>query len=306
VAAITNTAHYAVELDPETTAAYRQYLAALAAEVNEAEPAALRESRSTLRGLLRDYRDRASHHLADLRQQLESTVRALEETVETLSQPEGDDLARIRAVAGRLRNCANSSEARASTAVCAVVEGAADATEQSLGRIRRQHQFAITQLRAEIRLLHGRVESLENAVAVDEATRFSSRRSIEEYLQSLNSDQCRLLILKLRGLAQARAKYGAAIVNDLVAAFACRLHNSVPKEAVVGRWSEQDFLAVLPAGHADEGAQGHTLTEHLSMPYACLLNGKTVRISLSVSVQPLAADASEPLIERLRAAFDAP
>ena len=307
VAAIANMAAYAVELDAETTAPHRQYLAALATEVKTGEAAALAESRSTLRGLLRDYRDRAAHYLVGLRDQLESTAKALEETIEAFSHPEGDHLARIRAAVTRLRELASRADPGAWKTLRALVEEAADSIEQSVTNIRQQSQLAVAQLQTEVRLLHTRVESLENAAALDEATKFSSRRSIEEYILSLNAGRFCVLLLKLHGLAQARGKFGVEIGDGLVATFARRLRNSVPKEAVIGRWSEQDFLAVLPAAKSEEGAQTVPLANHLSMPYTCLLGGRTIRISLSVTVQPLAgvADCSSGgLIERLGAAFD--
>ena len=70
LAAIGNMAHYAVDLESAITGPHRQYLSNLAAELAAASPEALSESRSTLRGLLRDYRDRAARYLGDLRNQL--------------------------------------------------------------------------------------------------------------------------------------------------------------------------------------------------------------------------------------------
>jgi GGDEF domain-containing protein len=303
VAAIANMAEYAVELDEATTAPHRRYLSVLAAEVKEGQPPALLESRSTLRGLLRDYRDRAAQHLGNLREQLAATAQALQETVEALSNSDGDYTARIRTIVDRLRELARTAE---SDALRAAVADAAQSIEESLVEMRQQHQFAISQLQTEIRVLHARVDSLENAAAIDEATKFSSRRSIEEYIQSLGAGACQILLCKLHGLAQARAKFSSAIADDLVANFARRLRNSVPKEAVVGRWSEQDFLALLPASLSEEAIQPKSIAYHLSMPYACLSGGKTIRIPMEVSVEPLAtapADSPDRVLQRLQAAF---
>jgi GGDEF domain-containing protein len=308
VAAVANLAHYAVELDDDITTPHRKYLTALAAEVQSGDSAALAESRGTLRGLLRDYRDRAARYLGDLRHQMEETAKALQETIEALSHPEDDPLARIRAMVARLRESAASADGAAWHILRTLVTQAADEIDQSVTSIRQQNQLAVSQLQTEIRLLHARVESLENAAAVDEATKFSSRRSIEEYIQSLHDSQFCVLILKLHRLEQARAKFGLGVVDELVATFARRLRNSVPREAVIGRWNEQDFLAVVPRDRCEGVVQSQSLANHLSMPYACLLGGKTVRISLSVTVQPLpcaASASSDNLTQRLCAAFEA-
>src|SRR5580698_6834862 len=85
LAAIGNMAHYAVDLDAAITPPHRQYLSALAAELAGATPEALSSSRAAVRGLLRDYRDKAAHYLSGLRNQLSSTAQALQEMVEGLS-----------------------------------------------------------------------------------------------------------------------------------------------------------------------------------------------------------------------------
>jgi len=58
---------------------------------------------------------------------------------------------------------------------------------------------------------------------------------------------------------------------------------------VVGRWSEQDFLAIVPA--AAKPADGNLIkrfAEHLSMPYACMIAGKVVRVPITVTAECLA------------------
>ena len=106
VLAIKNIAHYAVELDDELTASHRKYLASLADEVATGTPEALSDSRATLRGLLRDYRDKAGQYLGNLRDELAVTARTLEEVLDSLSQADGDHENNIRAALGKLRQVA--------------------------------------------------------------------------------------------------------------------------------------------------------------------------------------------------------
>jgi GGDEF domain-containing protein len=291
LAAIQNIAHYAVELDAEITGPYVKYLAGLAAEVQAAPSQALPESRSTLRGLLRDYRDKAAQFLGRLRQQLESTAKALQETVEALAQSDGDHSTRLRDTLKEVRAAAATPEG---APLRTILTAAVDSIEGDLAQMRREQQFTMAQLQTEVRILHQRVESLQNAAAMDQASKFSSRRSIEEYIESLPPAGFMVLILKSHGLAQARAKYGASIADELVATFARRMRNCVPKDAVVGRWNEQDFLAVLPVFQGKGRADLQAVSDHLSMPYACMMAGKVVRISLEVSVEVLPAAEGPP------------
>jgi GGDEF domain-containing protein len=283
--AIRNVAHYAVDIDAAITVPHRKYLTDLAVELAEASPDALSESRSTFRGLLRDYRDRAAQHLADLRSQLTSTATALREMVEGLSQCDTDHNTTLRGALGRLREVANAPDA---TPVRSVVRATADAIEHSLEQMRKQHKFTISQLQTEMRLLHGRIDHLEAAATTDEVTKFSNNRFLAEYMGALPAEGACFLILKMRGLAEARARLGAAVADDLVATFGRRLRNTVPKDTVVGRWSEQDFLAIVPAaGKPADGNLIKRFAEHLSMPYASMIAGKVVRIPLIVTVECL-------------------
>ena len=291
IAAIQNIAHYAVELDAEITGPHVKYLAGLAAEVQAAPSQFLPESRATLRGLLRDYRDKAAQFLCRLRQQLESTAKALQETVEALAQSDGDHSTRLRDTLKRVREAAATPEG---APLRAMLTAAVDSIEGDLAQMRREQQFTMAQLQTEVRILHQRVEALQNAAAMDQASKFSSRRSIEEYVESLPIAGFMVLILKARGLAQARAKYGASVADELVAMFARRMRNCVPKDAVMGRWNEQDFMAVLPVSQDREKADPQAVSDHLSMPYACMMAGKVVRISLEVSVEVLPAPEGPP------------
>lgn len=282
IAAIQNMAHYAVELDSEITGPHVNYLAGLAAEVQAAPSQALAESRSTLRGLLRDYRDKAAQFLGKLRQQLESTAKALQETVEALAQSDGNHATRVRGTLKQLRDAAATPEG---APLRTMLTAAVASIEGDLAEMRREQQFSMAQLQTEVRILHQRVEALQDAASMDQASKFSSRRSIEEYIESLPAAGYIVLLLKARGLAQARAKYGAPTADELVATFARRMRNCVPRDAVMGRWNEQDFLAVLPVSQREEKTDPQAVSRHLSMPYACMISGKVVRISLEVSVE---------------------
>jgi len=282
-AAVENVAHYAVDLDAAITAPHRKYLSALAAELTDPSTEVLFESRSTLRGLLRDYRDRAAQYLSGLHSQLSSTAQALREMVEGLSQCDTEHADTLRGALGRLRGVANSPEG---SPVRAAVRLLADTIEQSLAQLRKQHQFTISQLQTELRLLHNRIDSLEAAASTDEVTKFSNRRFLAEYLGATPVEGTCFLVLQMRGLAEARVRFGPAIADSVVATFGRRLRNTVPRDAVIGRWSEQDFLAIVPAAAKPaDGTLIQRFAEHLSMPYACMIGGKVLRVPLVVTVE---------------------
>ena len=286
LSALGNMAHYAIEFDASLTVPHRQYLSTLAAELQEASPEVLSESRSLVRGLLRDYRDKAGQYLAGLRNQLSATAQALREMVEGLSQCDSDHGAKLSDALARLRGTANSPEGRP---VRTAVRALADTIEESIEQMRKQHRFTVSQMQTEMRLLHNRIDSLESAAATDDATKFSNRRFLAEYLAATPPEGACFLILKMRGLADARARFGPAIVENVLATFGRRLRNTVPKDAVIGRWSEQDFLAIVPAAAKPaDTTLIRRFAEHLSMPYACMQDGKVVRVPMAVTAEILA------------------
>jgi GGDEF domain-containing protein len=234
---------------------------------------------------------------------MNALTQALNETVEALSQSDGDHAASVGTALVRLREVARSPEGSDVRATALTV---ADSIEQSLEKIRKQHQFTISQFHSEIRLLHNRIDSLETGAATDETTRFNNRRSISEYIRALRPGGASVLLLKAQGLAHARATEGPSVADDLGGILSRRLRNSLPKGAIVGRWSEQDFVVILPAGQPAEEVSVQAISTHLSMPYACMQNGKVIRLAVNVSAEYLAgiaANSPDQILARVAEAF---
>jgi GGDEF domain-containing protein/ElaB/YqjD/DUF883 family membrane-anchored ribosome-binding protein len=301
VLAIRNAAHYAVELDEELTGPHRKHLENLATEVAAGAPEALAESRATLRGVLRDYRDKAAGYLGNLRDELANTARTLEEILDSLGQADGDHEKNLRAALGKLRQVA---AAPGNAALGTVVSTAADSIETSLEQVRKHHQLTTSQFLVEIRMLHKRIDALEAAASIDDVTRFASREELAERIRSSPPGQFCLLLASARGLVRAEVQFGKSVGDELSGALAKRLRNSLPVSTIIGRWGPEEFVAILVAGTSEAMTSAKWITEHLSGAYACLKDGKTVRpaVQLTVGVVDTAAnDAPERILERVGA-----
>ena len=301
VLAIQNIAHYPVELDEELTVSHRKHLEALAGEVGTGSPEALMDSRATLRGLLRDYRDKAAEYLGNLRDELTGTARSLEEVLDSLGQADGDHETSLRTTLGKLRQVA---VAAGCAPLGSIVSAAADSIENSLEQLRKQHQLTTSQFLVEIRMLHKRIDSLERAASVDEVTRLATRAELTERIGSTPAGQYCLLLVGAQGLRRAEVQYGTEVGAELCAAFAKRLRNSLPLSAVIGRWGAEEFAAILTVKKSEALASAKWITEHLSGAYACLKGGKTVRpaVQLTVGVVETATNEDpERIIERVGA-----
>lgn len=298
--AIRNAAHYIVELDDSITTPQRQYLTALAEEIATGSPEALEESRTTFRGLLRDYRDKASHYLSDLREQFAGSARALQQIVESLGQTDGDHETRLRAAIANLRQVAQSPEG---APLRSVLESAVETIQQSLEQSRREHQFTISQFKTEIRMLHKRIDTLEAAASIDELTKLFTRSEMEDRLQKLPAGGCCLLLIKVTGFRVAELNFNREVAAELTSAFSRRLRNSLAETAVIGRWSDEEFIAITQLARPEAVNLATRLADQLSGSYVCLQSGHSVHPSLQlrVGVIDTAGDMPDNILQRISA-----
>lgn len=284
LAAIRNSAEYAVELDEGLTGLHRKHLLALAEAVAaDLEPDHLNESRATFRNLLRDYRERASRHLNGMREELANATRALEEIMESLSRAGDESEVGLRKSLQRLREASRFSDVQS---LRALALGAADAIESNFEEMRKRHELTISQFQAEIRVLHQRIDRMERAASIDAMTELMRRGEIEQRVAQGIPGSC-LLTIKTGGFHLAATKFCPEVAAELAGAFSKRLRNCLPAGSEIGRWSDDGFVAIVQVPKSEAVKTAKWISEHLSGAYACLLDGKTVRPSLQVSVAVL-------------------
>jgi len=298
--AIRSTAQYAVELDDAITKPHRQHLAELADEVTSGETDVLVGSRATFRGLLRDYRDKAARYVEQLRDELAGTARALQETLDAMAQSAGDHESQLRRSVSVLRE---ASQERDIGALRTRVRSTADSIEVGLEQVRKEHQLTVSQFLTEIRVLHQRIDALEAAASIDSVTGLFDRSEMEERIRSARAGSFHLLLFQIRGLRRAEAQYGSQVAYELAGAFTKRLKNYLPDKAVLGRWSSEEFIAMVAQPRDPKSSAGRAAADQLSGAYACLLDGKTVRPSLQVSfgvVDSVSREGAERTLDRVK------
>jgi GGDEF domain-containing protein len=297
IGAIRHIAQYAVDLDDGITKPHREYLNTLAANVAAGAPDKLHESRSVLRGLLRDYRDRAAEYLNRLREELASTARTLEETLSYFAQTDDDHEKRLRATIARLRDLSKSPEG---AALAATLAAAADTIEQSLEEIRKQHQLTVSQFHVEIQMLHRRIDTLE-AASVESVSFVLPRAEIEQQIQTLGPDSC-IILIRVNGIHLAETRFHREVAVQLANHFSKRCRNSVPEESKIGRWSQEEFIVIVPMKKPEAATLAGWITEHLSGSYSCVREGATVRpsLQLNVGVVERGGEAPEVFLAKIR------
>ena len=297
LAAIRNIGHYAIELEPETTVRRHKYLADLVAQVSAGTVDALSESRATVRGLLREYRDRTSQYLNGLRRKLSDAAAALEQTLEALSQTDGDHSVQIQSAVAQLR----AVPVEAGSAVSRTILAATSAIDGSLEQVRKQHQLTVAQFVIEIGMLHKRIDSLESATSIDKLSQLFNREEMEERIGGVPAAKTIILLLKTGGLRPAETQFGRDVAEELAGAFTKRLRNSLPPTAVIGRWSDDQFVAILQGDQPEAAALAKRIAENLGGSYACLRAGKTVHpaIQLRIGIVDPRTDGPERVLQRV-------
>jgi diguanylate cyclase (GGDEF)-like protein len=293
--AIRNIAQYSIDLDPEVTAAYKGYLEDLARTLRSPTPNALDESRATLRGLLRDYRDKVGGYMSQLREELSGSAQALQQILESLGQTDGDHEQNLHVALSKIRAAPLPSNSEAAN----IIQGAARHIEQSLEQVRKQHQFTVSQFLMEIRMLHKRIDSLESAARVDQLTALFTRQEMEARIRE-RKDVFTLLLIKAGGFKTAEIQHGKEVAEELTGAFSRRLRNSLPSDAAIGRWGHEEFLAILKMDQPAAAALARKISEGLTGPYACLKAGKTVRpaLQLRIALVEKGNDPAEKILQR--------
>ena len=293
-----NIADYAVELDDEMTSQHRRYVTSVAENLSSSSES-LREASATLRALLRDYRSKAAEYLNNIREQMASTAHALEEVMESLAQTDGDCETQMRNAVGSLRDLA---EQPAAAPIRDTLLAATNSVGHGVEEMRKQHQAHVAQFMTEIRMLHSRIGQLESAASIDNITQLLTRAEIERHIRSLEHGNVSLLLLTASGLRLCEMRFNNDVAAELAGAFSKRLRNGLPPNTVIGRWSTEEFVAILNAPAADAIKIAKAVADQLSGTYSCLLDGKVVRpdLQVRVTVVEFAEGSPERLLMRVR------
>lgn len=295
-----NVADYAVELDDQVTSQHRRYVTEVAESLSSPTPETLRQASATLRALLRDYRGKAAEYLNHIREQLASTARALEEVMNSLAQTDGDCESRMRSALGGLREVAQQP---AAAPIRDLLLAATNAVSNGVEEMRKQHQSHVAQFMTEIHMLHNRIGQLESAANIDSVTQLLTRAEIERHIRSLERGNASVLLMIASGIRLSDVRFNGDVSAELAGAFTKRLRNVLPPNTVIGRWSTEEFVAIiLNAPAADAIKIAKAVGEHLSGTYSCLLDGKVVRPDLQVRVTVVepADGGPERLLARVR------
>lgn len=271
--AIDSAAHYVVEVEPGLAVEFRQNLKRIEEQTRTAVSAnQLRAVQSSFRGELREYHDKSGGHLKKMRKEIENATAAMQVFAEAVAS-NGED--HEQEVSTQLRALESISTSTSIDEIRGGVRAAVSGVESSVLQMQRGNQLVVAQLQDEIRVLHQQIELERKALYTDSASGAWNRQKIDTHLDNLlrqNSPFC-LLLVWVRNLKRLESQYSRNVVESTLKALISRFAAIAGEDGVIGRWSADQFVAVLdmPAGRAI--ALSAEASAKLSGSYAVQENG---------------------------------
>ena len=264
--AIASTEQNVIEVDHERAAAFRGGLQALANQLGEASsPEQLQNIQELFGGELRGYRDSTHEQLRRLRKEMDAAVSALDDFAGNAAA-RGDDHEKALQHALQILDAASAS-GRAEAMKAAIRAASADILS-SFEQMQARNQFAIAQLKDEIRLLHQKIQAGRPPVALNAET--WNRKDVDhriDQMLSQNTSFCLVLIV-LRNLKILASRYSGAIMEEALESLQVRLRATLGGGSMLGRWTENQFVAILNVAPSSAMAISRDAAGKLTEPYS--------------------------------------
>ena len=277
-------AHYVVELNPHDPGTFRKNLTLLSSQAVQASSVEEYEAvRSSFRGELRGYRDGAYEELTRLRNELKAAAAAMQTFAEGLTVSADEHEARIKKDFTQLETAALS---RDPAVMCGAIDHTIKSVSQSCEEMKRGNQVVVAQLQDELRALHQEIEKERRALFTDRSSGVWNRHKIDSRLEDLvrRQDPFFVLLIGIKNLRGLYLQYSRTMIEGSLKALLARLANLLGEEALIGRWSEDMFAAILDVNPAVAERLREQADRKLSGGYSMQENGLARRVVLEVTV----------------------
>jgi GGDEF domain-containing protein len=269
--AIASTEQNVIEVNQEQAGLFRAELQALANQLNAATtPEDVRKIQDLFGEDLREYRDNAHERIRQLRKEMDAALSALEEFAgDTAAR--GDDHEKV------LKNALQTLDAAAANdrlePIKAAIRAASAGILASFEQMQARNQFAVAQLKDEIRVLHQKLQAggRSAAPAFEARNRQDVEARINEMLEQ-DTSFCLVLIV-LKNLKPLASRYSDTAVEEALQDLQIRLRGALGDVSMLGRWSANQFVAILNVSPGRAMAVTRDAAQKLTEPYSCTYNG---------------------------------
>jgi len=282
-AALGSTAQYAVDLNSAELEQFRQNLDALEKLIHFAAPVEdLRSVKSSFRGELRDYHQQVQQRIESLRQEVKSAAAAMQSFADGVVASGADHEEQLES---ELKTLSTISKSEDLGKIRGGIEAATANIASSVERMRRSNQLVIAQLQDEIRALHREIQSERRAQSTDRASGAWNRQKIADRVDQLfqQDEPFCLLLVRVRNLKQLEQRHSRNVVEGTLKAVLLRLNQLVGEDSMIGRWSVDEFAAILPIAPPDAKALSREVIRKLSGEYSVQENGLSQGVALEAN-----------------------
>jgi GGDEF domain-containing protein len=256
----------AIELDSAQAADFRRQLQALRNQLRlETEPREWNSIQTSFDSQLKDYGDKTRLQVQRLRQEVQAAAAAVESFAGSISESE------INLESGLKRELQILNQSAASDNIQEIRGSIRTATAkiaEKIDEMRSCNQLAIAQLKDEIRLLHQEVQAARRSQIPSDPSSESHQRitaGMEELIHENKSFS--VLLVVVRNLEGLQNCHSANAIADALRSFQGRFENILPAPAIVGRWANDQFAAILSTAPGNAIEMSSDVVRKLSEPF---------------------------------------
>jgi GGDEF domain-containing protein len=263
---------YATEVDPHQIAEFRRHLKALEQQWEEARDLdEMRAVQASFRGELREYRDQTREQLTRLRLELQGAAAAMASFANGVATNAADHEEQMKCELQRLEflSAGDIDEMREG------IGAAVRSISASLEHVHRRDQLIVAQLHDEIRVLHQEMEMERRALFTDPSSTAWTRQKVDLKIQERlrQNDPFCVIVVCVRNLRRLREDHSRTVFEGTLKALLMRFRGALGDEILIGRWSDEEFVAMIDLGGSAAVALAAELANKLKGPYSIQENG---------------------------------
>lgn len=280
--AVASSAQYAVNMNPADLELFREHLAALEKLVlSEAAVEDLRNVKASFRGELRDYQHQVHQRIESLREEVRSAAAAMQSFADNVVANGADHEEQLERDLQKLDSISKGEDL---VSIRGGIHAATSSIASSIEKMRRSNQLVIAQLSDEIRNLHREIQAERRAQATDHASGAWNRQKLIDQIDELfhHDDPFSLLLIRLSNLKDLEQHHSRSVVEGTLKALVLRLNQIVSPNSTIGRWSGEEFAAILPIVSLDSAALTREVSHKLSGQYTVQENGLSQSVALQI------------------------
>ncbi|MCP5117674.1 MAG: diguanylate cyclase [bacterium] len=283
---------YVVETDEESTKAFREHLDALAKLVKSAgTPSDLKRTRASFQIEVQDYAGQGTRYLRTIKDQLDATTRALKEIVESLNRGGDNQERRLREGIAKLGTIARHPQI---VRLCPEMEAVVANVEDNVQRLQKQNQLVVAQLHDEISSLHGALDNAKQEAAKDPISGVLNRAEMLARIRGgieQHQEFC-LIFLWISNANYIYRTFGSRARDEIITDFCGRLGEVSGADAVLGRWADEQFAALVRRPKPEAMWLADNLANQLAGPYVVKKGSSRREVVLKLKTGVVEAEAA--------------